>query len=121
MIQIINEIEFQIQEDGMARASTESLKDAENSSEPSSVLIARVRSADTSKTPPVRAGGHLYSLSLGNLTNDQAGLWGGPGRPPRPGFTRLPLYWNGTDGKPGRQNKRQYVYGMALGSGHNFS
>lgn len=74
----------------MARATTESLKGAENSSEPSSVLIARVRSADTSKTPPVRAGGHLYSLSLGNLTNDQAGLWRGSGRPPSPGsgFTR---------------------------------
>ncbi len=31
------------------------------------------------------------------------------------------LYWNGTDGKPGRQNKRQYVSKMSSGSGHNFS
>lgn len=31
------------------------------------------------------------------------------------------LYWNGTDGKPRRQNKLQYVSKMSLGGGHNFS
>lgn len=50
-----------------------SLKESENSYSPSSVLIARVRRSDTSKIPPVRVGGHLYFLSLGNLTNDL--LW----------------------------------------------
>ncbi len=31
------------------------------------------------------------------------------------------LYWNGTDGKPGRLNKRQYVSKMSSGGMHNFS
>lgn len=31
------------------------------------------------------------------------------------------LYWNGTDGKPVRQNKRQYVSKMSSGGRHNFS
>lgn len=52
-----------------------SLKESENSSSLSSVLIARVRRYDTSKIPPVRVGGHLYFLSLGNLTNDLLWLW----------------------------------------------
>lgn len=37
--------------------------------------MARVRRSDTSKIPPVRVGGHLYFLSLGNLTNDLLWLW----------------------------------------------
>lgn len=63
----------------MGFIALESLKESENSNSLSSVLIARVRSSDTSKIPPVRVGGHLYSLSLGNLTNDLPWLqsyWG---------------------------------------------
>lgn len=31
------------------------------------------------------------------------------------------IYWNGTDGKPRRQNKLQYVAKMSSGGGLNFS
>lgn len=46
---------------------------------------------------------------------------GGMGRPPCSDNTPVLIYWNGTDGEPRRQNKRQYILKTSSSGTCNFS